>query len=69
MLSVKTTIGQCISCAPNSSLSKTLSYVYKEYGVKNGLYRGLSLNYIRCIPSQAVAFTTYEFMKQLLHLN
>ncbi|KAF1375723.1 hypothetical protein PFLUV_G00223150 [Perca fluviatilis] len=51
------------------SLSKTLTYVYNEYGVKKGLYRGLSLNYIRCIPSQAVAFTTYEFMKQTLHLN
>lgn len=53
----------------NRSLSKTLTYVYNEYGVKKGLYRGLSLNYIRCIPSQAVAFTTYEFMKQTLHLN
>ncbi|KAA8583786.1 hypothetical protein FQN60_014994 [Etheostoma spectabile] len=52
-----------------SSLSRTLTYVYNEYGVKKGLYRGLSLNYIRCIPSQAVAFTTYEFMKQTLHLN
>ncbi|XP_035028305.1 graves disease carrier protein isoform X2 [Hippoglossus stenolepis] len=51
------------------SLSKTLKYVYNEYGIKKGLYRGLSLNYIRCVPSQAVAFTTYEFMKQTLHLN
>ncbi|KAF3708220.1 Graves disease carrier protein [Channa argus] len=51
------------------SLSKTLTYVYKKYGVKKGLYRGLSVNYIRCVPSQAVAFTTYEFMKQVLHLN
>ncbi|XP_054654709.1 graves disease carrier protein isoform X2 [Dunckerocampus dactyliophorus] len=51
------------------SLRKTISYVYKKYGIKNGLYRGLSLNYIRCVPSQAVAFTTYEFMRQLLHLN
>ncbi|CAL8298695.1 unnamed protein product [Merluccius merluccius] len=50
-------------------LRKTLQYVYNEYGVKKGLYRGLSLNYIRCVPSQAVAFTTYEFMKQVLHLN
>ncbi|XP_047458629.1 graves disease carrier protein [Mugil cephalus] len=48
---------------------KTLKYVYKEYGIRRGLYRGLSLNYIRCVPSQAVAFTTYEFMKQMLHLN
>ncbi|KAK5854032.1 hypothetical protein PBY51_015136 [Eleginops maclovinus] len=52
-----------------SSLRKTLTYVYKEFGIKKGLYRGLSLNYIRCIPSQAVAFTTYEYMKQVLHLN
>lgn len=51
------------------SLVKTLKYVYKEFGIKRGLYRGLSLNYIRCVPSQAMAFTTYEFMKQVLHLN
>ncbi|XDV50022.1 hypothetical protein PO909_019152 [Leuciscus waleckii] len=51
------------------SLTQTLKYVYTQYGVKRGLYRGLSLNYIRCIPSQAVAFTTYEFMKQVFHLN
>ncbi|XP_038148833.1 graves disease carrier protein [Cyprinodon tularosa] len=48
---------------------KTLKYVYEKYGIKRGLYRGLSLNYIRCVPSQAMAFTTYEFMKQVLHLN
>ncbi|KAM4598866.1 solute carrier family 25 member 16 isoform 1-T4 [Fundulus diaphanus] len=48
---------------------KTLKYVYEKYGIKKGLYRGLSLNYIRCVPSQAMAFTTYEFMKQVLHLN
>ncbi|XP_024153604.1 graves disease carrier protein [Oryzias melastigma] len=48
---------------------KTMKYVYETYGIRRGLYRGLSLNYIRCVPSQAMAFTTYEFMKQLLHLN
>ncbi|XP_033835394.1 graves disease carrier protein [Periophthalmus magnuspinnatus] len=51
------------------SLTKTLKYVYTTYGIKKGLYRGLSLNYIRCVPSQAVAFTVYEFMKQVLYLN
>ncbi|KAM8860363.1 solute carrier family 25 member 16 isoform 3-T3 [Spinachia spinachia] len=51
------------------SMRKTLMYVYSKFGVKKGLYRGLSLNFIRCVPSQAVAFTTYEFMKQTLHLN
>nr|XP_033796441.1 graves disease carrier protein isoform X1 [Geotrypetes seraphini] len=51
------------------TMVQTLKHVYKQYGIRRGFYRGLSLNYIRCIPSQAVAFTTYEFMKQLLHLN
>ncbi|XP_074400519.1 solute carrier family 25 member 16 [Zonotrichia albicollis] len=51
------------------TMVQTLRYVYQQHGVRRGLYRGLSLNYIRCIPSQAVAFTTYELMKQFLHLN
>ncbi|XP_016154786.1 PREDICTED: graves disease carrier protein [Ficedula albicollis] len=51
------------------TMVQTLKYVYQQHGVRRGLYRGLSLNYIRCIPSQAVAFTTYELMKQFLHLN
>ncbi|XP_028651772.1 graves disease carrier protein [Erpetoichthys calabaricus] len=51
------------------SLSKTLKHVYVQYGIRRGLYRGLSINYIRCIPSQAVAFTTYELMRQVLYLN
>ncbi|KAI5154786.1 Graves Disease Carrier Protein [Manis pentadactyla] len=48
---------------------ETMKYVYGQHGIRKGLYRGLSLNYIRCIPSQAVAFTTYELMKQFFHLN
>ncbi|NXD67975.1 GDC protein, partial [Eolophus roseicapillus] len=51
------------------TMVQTLKYVYRQHGIRRGLYRGLSLNYIRCIPSQAVAFTTYELMKQFLHLN
>lgn len=51
------------------TMLQTLKYVYREHGLRRGIYRGLSLNYIRCIPSQAVAFTTYEFMRQVLHLN
>uniref|UniRef100_A0A8I3RQN4 Solute carrier family 25 member 16 n=2 Tax=Canis lupus familiaris TaxID=9615 RepID=A0A8I3RQN4_CANLF len=48
---------------------ETMKYVYGHHGIRRGLYRGLSLNYIRCVPSQAVAFTTYELMKQFFHLN
>ncbi|XP_077310397.1 LOW QUALITY PROTEIN: solute carrier family 25 member 16 [Lithobates pipiens] len=51
------------------TMFQTLKYVCTAHGIRKGLYRGLSLNYIRCIPSQAVAFTTYEFMRQILHLN
>uniref|UniRef100_A0A8C3Q0R3 Solute carrier family 25 member 16 n=2 Tax=Phasianinae TaxID=9072 RepID=A0A8C3Q0R3_CHRPC len=51
------------------TMVQTLKYVYQQHGIRRGLYRGLSLNYIRCIPSQAVAFTTYELMKQFLRLN
>ncbi|KAM4703706.1 solute carrier family 25 member 16 [Rhinophrynus dorsalis] len=51
------------------TMFQTLKYVCKQHGIRKGLYRGLSLNYIRCIPSQAVAFTTYEFMRQVLYLN
>ncbi|KAM4636236.1 solute carrier family 25 member 16 isoform 2-T5 [Discoglossus pictus] len=51
------------------TMFQTMKYVCTQHGIRRGLYRGLSLNYIRCIPSQAVAFTTYEFMRQILHLN
>lgn len=51
------------------TMRETMKYVYGQHGIRRGLYRGLSLNYIRCIPSQAVAFTTYELMKQFFHLN
>ncbi|XP_075698857.1 solute carrier family 25 member 16-like [Rhinoderma darwinii] len=51
------------------TMFQTFSFIYREHGVRHGLYRGLSINYLRCIPSNAVAFTIYEFMRQLLHLN
>ncbi|XP_074856326.1 solute carrier family 25 member 16 isoform X2 [Carettochelys insculpta] len=51
------------------TMVQTLKYVYQRHGIQRGLYRGLSLNYIRCVPSQAVAFTTYELLKQLFYLN
>jgi solute carrier family 25 protein 16 len=48
---------------------ETLRLVYNEYGVKKGLYRGMSINYIRAIPMVAVSFSTYELMKQNLGLD
>lgn len=48
---------------------KTLTLIYRENGVFKGLYRGMSINYIRAIPMVAMSFSTYELMKQLLQLD
>lgn len=47
----------------------TLKTIYKENGVVKGLYRGMSINYLRAIPMVAVSFSTYELMKQMLNLD
>jgi len=39
---------------------------YKESGVMRGLYRGLSTNYIRGIPNNAITFGVYEVIKQMI---
>lgn len=40
----------------------TLKHVYYKDGIVRGLYRGLSINYIRAMPMHALSFTTYEFV-------
>lgn len=47
----------------------TLKYIYKDHGIIKGLYRGMSINYMRAIPMVAVSFSTYELCKQLLNLD
>ncbi len=51
------------------SMFGTLAYVYRTHGVSQGLYRGMSINYIRAVPQVAVAFTVYEFMKQVFGIS
>ncbi len=41
----------------------------REHGVRKGLYRGLSINYMKVTPMVAVSFCTYELMKQWLHMD
>nr|CAD7261267.1 unnamed protein product [Timema shepardi] len=48
---------------------KTITMIYRDHGVFRGLYRGMSINYMRAIPMAAVSFSTYELMKQLLNLD
>lgn len=51
------------------SVFGTLAYVYRTSGIVGGLYRGMSINYIRAIPQVAVSFSVYELMKQILGIS
>ncbi|XP_026472448.1 graves disease carrier protein homolog isoform X2 [Ctenocephalides felis] len=48
---------------------QTLSLIYQENGIIRGLYRGMSINYLRAIPMVAVSFSAYELLKQMLQLD
>ncbi|XP_063537463.1 solute carrier family 25 member 16-like [Cydia strobilella] len=52
-----------------TGMIRTLTLIYRENGIAKGLYRGMSINYIRAIPMVATSFSTYELMKQLLQLD
>lgn len=58
----------CVFCF-SMGMVKTLTLIYRENGVIKGLYRGMSINYLRAIPMVAVSFSTYELMKQALQLD
>lgn len=53
----------------STGMVSTLRMVYQENGIVKGLYRGMSINYLRAIPMVAMSFATYEVMKQLLNLD
>ena len=40
----------------------------RQHGYK-GLFRGLSVNYIKVVPSTAVGFSMYDQMKHVLQLD
>ena len=50
-------------------MSKTMLAIYHENGLLRGLYRGMSINYVRAVPMVSVSFCTYELMKQILRLD
>ena len=52
-----------------NTLYTTINVVVQEHGIKKGLYRGISLNYIKVTPMVAVSFSIYELMKQTLGLE
>lgn len=53
----------------SKNLMTTFTLVYREYGIVRGLYRGMSINYIRAVPMAAVTFTAYEIMKQFFNMD
>lgn len=52
-----------------SNLKSTIYSIFKQHGIKQGFYRGLSINFYRAIPQVAVSFTVYDFMKELLKIS
>ncbi|XP_048513933.1 graves disease carrier protein-like isoform X2 [Athalia rosae] len=52
-----------------SGMVATMKLIYLENGIVKGLYRGMSINYLRAIPMVAVSFSTYELMKQMFDLD
>lgn len=53
----------------SESTLKTLKLIYKENGIANGLYRGLSINYLRVVPLFAVQYAMNDSMKELFGLS
>ena len=45
----------------------TFVHIYKDDGVIRGLYRGLSLNYLKAVPYWSVAFMVNELLKDIFN--
>ncbi|KAL6449433.1 hypothetical protein ACFW04_000778 [Cataglyphis niger] len=52
-----------------SGMLSTIKMIYVEDGIVKGLYRGMSINFLRAIPFMAVGFAMYEVTKQMLSLD
>lgn len=48
------------------TIFSTLTKIYKEEGVKNGFFKGLSMNWIKGPIAVGISFSTYDFIKELL---
>jgi len=51
------------------NMREILATTYKQEGIVRGLFRGMSVNYMRAIPMTAISFSVYESMKQLMGLK
>jgi hypothetical protein len=48
------------------SVFQTLLHVYRDNGVAGGLYRGMTLNYVKAVPYWGVTFAVHEYVMQRL---
>lgn len=53
----------------SESVAKTLRLIYTENGISKGLYRGLSINYLRVVPMFAVQYAMNDTMKEMFGLS
>ena len=53
----------------SGGMMAVLVSTYKEAGLVRGLFRGMSINYMRAVPMTAVSFSVYETMKQWMGLQ
>ena len=42
-----------------------LYVIYKEEGIKNGLYRGITLNYLKAAPNTMIYLVLFDYLKMV----
>lgn len=51
---------------PLLQLIKTYLFISREEGIKNGFFKGLSMNWIKGPIAVGISFSTYELIKETL---
>ncbi|KAH8420822.1 hypothetical protein KR222_005776 [Zaprionus bogoriensis] len=61
------------SLEPSPTILEILQKIYREEGIKNGFYKGLSMNWIKGPIAVGISFSTYDLIKawlrELSHLK